>query len=313
MVIRFFEKSEFSKFSDNVRAIYPSASDSEIKLAFDTQQQRPIEERLLFDIDLKKLAVMYFYGRDESSGRRLFKVMLAIKYDKLVSEYSQNMADRLFEHIHYDWSDDKADFLGNIRLRDYSLSREIIFPAWEVWSQAKKISADYLRDLNPARRFLLKHDGVSGSIKYLLEQADNISLRLIRTSFAILRTTAFVIFGIIIIFAALSLYQDWAKKRQQEEFKAERLSISLSASIAGMSLASAFKSCQRIGIPDIKKCQEYKGMLLQELEAPIAAKMAIEQQVDYREKCNRHYSADYCLQLLNRAVQLSWNSSTKDD
>lgn len=310
MVIRFFEKSEFSKFSDNVRAIYPSASDSEIKLAFDTQQQRPIEERLLFDIDLKKLAVMYFYGRDESSGRRLFKVMLAIKYDKLVSEYSQNMADRLFEHIHHDWSDDKADFRENIRLRDYSLSREIIFPAWEVWSQAKKISADYLRGLNPARRFLLKHDGVSGSIKYLLEQAGNISLRLIRTSFAILGTTA-VICGII--FAALSLYQDRAKKRQQEEFEAERLSISLSASIAGMSLASAFKSCQRIGIPDLEKCQEYKGMLLQELEAPIAAKMAIEQRVDYREKCNRHYSADYCLQLLKRAVQLSWNSSTKDD
>lgn len=305
MVIRFFEKSEFSKFSDNVRAIYPSASDSEIKLAFDIQQQRPIEERLLFDIDLKKLAVMYFYGRDESSGRRLFKVMLAIKYDDLVSEYSQNMVDRLFEHIHHDWSDDKNDFRVNIRLRDYGLSRDVIFPAWEVWSQAKKISADYLKGLNPARRFLLKHDGVSGSVKYLLEQAGDISLRLIQTGFAILGTTA-VICGIV--FAAFSLYQDWDKKRQKEEFEVERQSIGTSASITGMSLVSAFKSCQRIGIPDLKKCQEYKGMLVQELGAPIAAKIAIEEQVNYNQKCNRHYSTDYCHQLLKRAVQLSWSS-----
>lgn len=107
------------------------------------------------------------------------------------------------------------------------------------------------------------------------------------------------------------LYDDWQKKRAAEQLEADRKSVDSDASIAGMMLMNAWKSCSQIGIGnDIDGCAKYEGRLLQEQAAPMLAKMAVEHRDSYYKSCQRFYAYEYCGQLLRRSIALS-NAQSK--
>ncbi len=103
------------------------------------------------------------------------------------------------------------------------------------------------------------------------------------------------------------MYNDWQKQRAADQLEADRKSVDLDASSAGMLLASAWKGCAKIGIVNnMEGCAAYQGRLVQEMVAPQIAKVAIEQRSSYYQKCERFYAREYCGKLLERALQLSY-------
>jgi len=100
-------------------------------------------------------------------------------------------------------------------------------------------------------------------------------------------------------------YEDWTARRTEEKLARDRDAVDTQASIAGMMLLSAWKSCSQIGISDINACSRYEGRLLQEQAAPVLAKTAGEQRDSYLKSCQRFYEFDYCKRLLERSIQLS--------
>jgi hypothetical protein len=114
--------------------------------------------------------------------------------------------------------------------------------------------------------------------------------------------------GLLILAIALGpgLYDDWQKKQAAEKLEADRKSVDHEASVAGMMLASAWKSCRDIGIVnDMGRCAAYEGRLLQEQAAPMLAKMAIEHRASFYKTCQRFHPNEYCQQLLQRSLSLS--------
>lgn len=102
------------------------------------------------------------------------------------------------------------------------------------------------------------------------------------------------------------LYESWQASRAAEKLEAERNAVDTNASLAGMMLASAWRSCSQIGIGnDIDGCAKYQARLLQEQGAPLLAKVAVQQRDTYWQGCLRFHPQDYCAQLLQRAFQLS--------
>jgi len=108
-----------------------------------------------------------------------------------------------------------------------------------------------------------------------------------------------------------SLYEDWKAEELRKTLESDRKAVGTQASIAGMMLVSAWKSCSQIGIGDINACSKYEGHLLQEQAAPMLAKTAAEQRDSYLKNCQRFYEFDYCRQLLERSIQLS-NAQSKE-
>lgn len=107
------------------------------------------------------------------------------------------------------------------------------------------------------------------------------------------------------------LWDSGAEEREQERMQRERNSVSLDASVAGSMWASATRSCNRIGIADVRQCAEYRGSLIQEQVAPLAAASAISSAENYFAKCRRHYEDDYCVELVNRAYRISLETPPK--
>lgn len=103
--------------------------------------------------------------------------------------------------------------------------------------------------------------------------------------------------------------RDWYKDHETQAAKRKQQaaidSINLGASLVGTYLASAVRSCTRIGIPEISTCAAYTPKLLQEQAAPMMAKMALDQQSSYSKDCHKLYDEKYCYDLMNRAFQLS--------
>ena len=108
-----------------------------------------------------------------------------------------------------------------------------------------------------------------------------------------------------------SLYEDWKAEELRKTLESDRKAVGTQASIAGMMLVSAWKSCSQIGIGDNNACSKYEGHLLQEQAAPMLAKTAAEQRDSYLKNCQRFYEFDYCRQLLERSIQLS-NAQSKE-
>lgn len=108
-----------------------------------------------------------------------------------------------------------------------------------------------------------------------------------------------------------SLYDDWSASRSAEKLKSDLGEVGTQASIAGMMLFSAWKSCTQIGISDISTCSKHEGQLLQEKAAPLLAKTAVEQRDSYLKYCQRYYDFDYCKRLLERSIQISSAQSNK--
>lgn len=112
--------------------------------------------------------------------------------------------------------------------------------------------------------------------------------------------------AIFVLIFGPDLYDDWQKKRANEQLAADRKAVDTRASIAGMMLRSAWESCSQIGIVnDMEGCANFQARLLQEQAAPLKAKMAIEQRDSYYRSCERFYAHDYCQQLLWRSFELS--------
>lgn len=102
------------------------------------------------------------------------------------------------------------------------------------------------------------------------------------------------------------VYDDRKNKRAVEKLEADRVSVDYEASIAGIMLASAWKSCRDIGIVnEMERCAAYEGRLVQEQSAPMLAKMAIEHRASFYERCQRFHLDEYCKQLLQRSLALS--------
>jgi len=111
------------------------------------------------------------------------------------------------------------------------------------------------------------------------------------------------------VFILAPVAVEWWEARQAETKKQEREAaidrVNTGASIAGALLATAYRSCSRIGIDSIERCADYEGKLLQEIGAPMSAQMALGQRKEYNDHCLTLYDAKYCNGLLNRAFQLS--------
>jgi hypothetical protein len=107
------------------------------------------------------------------------------------------------------------------------------------------------------------------------------------------------------------LYEEWAEKRAAQEAAEAKGAVPTDASIAGMMLLSAWKSCTQIGIADVNACATYQGELLQEQAAPILAKTAVGQRDAFVKNCTRFYAYEHCRQLLDRAIRLS-NAQSKE-
>mgnify|MGYP003375112277 CR=1 FL=1 len=102
------------------------------------------------------------------------------------------------------------------------------------------------------------------------------------------------------------LYTDWEKKSALDKLEANRTSVDMDASFAGMTLMNAWTECAAIGIVnDMERCAAYEGRLLQEMGAPMLARTAIQQRDSYYTNCRRFYADQYCAQLLQRSFALS--------
>lgn len=105
------------------------------------------------------------------------------------------------------------------------------------------------------------------------------------------------------------LYGAYKKSELKEKEAEEKKQVGTQASVAGMLLASAQKDCNSIGIYSVDDCAAYKGVLLQEIAAPISARAAIVQRDKFWLTCNKYNTNDYCLSLINRAYAISYNSN----
>jgi hypothetical protein len=110
------------------------------------------------------------------------------------------------------------------------------------------------------------------------------------------------------------LYESWQNSRAAEQLVSDRKAVDTDASVAGMMLASAWRSCSQIGIVnDMEGCARCQGRLLQEQTAPMAAKLALEQRDAFWRGCRRLYPQKYCGQVLQRAFQLSFAQGGRNE
>lgn len=128
----------------------------------------------------------------------------------------------------------------------------------------------------------------------------------------IYRWTCYLIVGFSIAavlgVVAWSAYDDWSRQREIEKQAKEKQSVGTQASIAGIELWAAYKACTRIGINSIDQCAKYEGQLLQEVAAPQLAKVALDARSEYYKLCERFYTEESCIKLLNRSWYLSQNT-----
>jgi hypothetical protein len=118
--------------------------------------------------------------------------------------------------------------------------------------------------------------------------------------------------GLLGVFGyALFTQTDLWKAYQVRQAEAERQQaikeVYTLASTTGMFWASAWKACNKIGLPDIHQCagKSEKEQLLQETAAVTLAQTAVSNLKTYAEACYKVYSQEECNDLVNRAYQLS--------
>jgi hypothetical protein len=107
------------------------------------------------------------------------------------------------------------------------------------------------------------------------------------------------------IFALGWANDTYSQYRKAEEFKEERANVGATATVAGSLWAGAVRSCGNVGILQVRDCATNPGPLLQEVAAKTVAEVAVQHVDDYMQKCERHFSSQYCLDLINRALAIS--------
>jgi hypothetical protein len=116
------------------------------------------------------------------------------------------------------------------------------------------------------------------------------------------------VFWVGVICSLAIAAETYSKYRKAEDFKAERASIGSSATVAGAMWASAVRSCNAVGIPNVRDCANNTGLLTQDTTAKMIADIAVQRSDDYIVQCERHFSGQYCLDLVNRAFRISYNT-----
>ena len=127
-------------------------------------------------------------------------------------------------------------------------------------------------------------------------------------TYKLFRTITWWAFWIGIIITLKLTGDAYLVYRDSENFKMEEASIGPSASFAGSLLVGAKRKCRIIGIEDIRSCATNNGLLLQDRSAKGVAQVAVNQFDEYTEKCKRHYTEKYCIDLLQRAFNISWDN-----
>lgn len=245
------------------------------------------------------LAFKFFRLHDEVAGKALFRELFFERHRELISQYSDGIIDRLFDHFQECWLEDKNEFRKQVRERDFGLPSEVIFPAWEIGQEARSLYLKYGDSFGKVEEYLLIHGGLKGIATHILSKSSE-------------WIGKGITYGALIFFATaigLPIYQDWSKERDRARLEEEKKSVSTQASLAGIQIAQAFKACVRIGISDVQQCARYDGQLIQEMVAPIAAKNALNSKDEYIKTCLRFYPEDYCSSLLNRSISLSMNTA----
>ena len=112
-----------------------------------------------------------------------------------------------------------------------------------------------------------------------------------------------------IVAACICAYVYWDSTASQREAKRqadEKESVGMLATVAGSMMASAARSCQKVGMPNIPNCASNTGTLVYDFAAKEWAKLALQQKISFDTTCAKYYSEQYCSDLLNRALQISW-------
>jgi hypothetical protein len=103
----------------------------------------------------------------------------------------------------------------------------------------------------------------------------------------------------------------WKHRReaQRQEKLQERLrTVGADATVTGSLLYGAWKQCRVIGYQDIEACSKQSGPLIREQAAAAAAGQALGFRDSYLQNCRAGYANDYCVALLQRAVDIDQNA-----
>lgn len=103
-------------------------------------------------------------------------------------------------------------------------------------------------------------------------------------------------------------YKDWSSENDRKALAQERQAVGAEASLAANLLVAAYKACRPLGL-DVRACVSHTGSLIQDQTAPAVASLAVERQGAYEAACRRHYDAQYCDDLLTRAVNIEYQTS----
>lgn len=113
------------------------------------------------------------------------------------------------------------------------------------------------------------------------------------------------LFTIIILIAAAMIVACQKIEPTLEEKRAIATNtIGIAASLAASLHVEATRACEIAGIKEIEACALHKGTLLPEREAKSMAIISIENTKHYFEKCLADFSADYCNDLIARAIEM---------
>lgn len=104
-------------------------------------------------------------------------------------------------------------------------------------------------------------------------------------------------------------------KENSEEMsaRAREDAIGISASIAAGFHTEATRECKIVGIEDLENCAKNTGTLIDEKSARILATASISRTKDYFDRCTKDFSADYCNQLIARAIQFELRKLVTND
>lgn len=92
---------------------------------------------------------------------------------------------------------------------------------------------------------------------------------------------------------------------QEGQVVSERDSVGVDASTTGSVMWSAYKSCSLVGVKDLVLCENQPQQLIDDTVAATLAKTANSMHRAYEAKCEKHYSKQYCYDLLNRAFHIA--------
>lgn len=112
--------------------------------------------------------------------------------------------------------------------------------------------------------------------------------------------------NVLSVLVASTLMLTGCEKPLSTEEKKQKASesIGMIASVTASLLVSAARSCQVVGVLDIDQCAKIQGSLLAEQSAQAEANLAVKQRLGYWKECQSEFSAEYCGQLIKRALAI---------